>query len=62
MEKLELVNGATVTPVATVKEGTSYIIKDDKCFVLVNKVNDTQFKMSHWWFSEAIEALKKITQ
>ena len=59
---VELSNGSKVTPIVTLKSkegGVCHIIVDDRCYVLINKCNDTQFCMTKHWFKEAAEALSK---
>ena len=57
-------NGATLKPVATLKDefgGISHIIKDDNCYVLVNGINEggVFFKTCHW-YPEAVSALRTL--
>ena len=58
--------GATVTPVATLKDewgGVAHIIEDDHCYVLILNQSSQQsgtFRMSTHWFPEAVDALKTL--
>jgi len=61
--KAILDNGSTTTPVATLineSGGVSHIIEDDHCYVLVNGGITRNFKMTHHWYPEAIDALKTL--
>lgn len=54
-----LSNNIQATPLATLKDqhgGVYHIIKDDSCYVLVNKRGQFAFH----WFPEAVEAVKGI--
>lgn len=59
-----LENGSKVIPLATLKSeygGVSHIIKDDHCYVLINRIGlEGPFRMSYHWFNEAVDALKHL--
>jgi len=55
--------GDYVIPLATLKDeygGVSHIIKDDGCFVLINKTVTGGFVMVHHWYPEAAAALVEL--
>lgn len=55
-----LENGVEFTPVATLKDeygGVMHIMEDDYCYVLVLKC-EVGFRMTPWWNTEAVAALK----
>ena len=56
-------NGEIVTPIATLADehgGMSHIIEDDHCYVLINGGITHNFKMTHHWYPEAVDALKTL--
>ena len=59
-----LENGSEVAPLATLKDeygGVSHIIKDDKCFVLINKQSPANtYGFTSWWYNEAAQAMKGL--
>lgn len=61
-ESVRLHGGATVRPVATLKDeyGVSHIIIDDHCYVLINGSVERGFGMVKHWFKEAVAALQKL--
>ena len=62
-EKAKMENGKEVTPLLTLKDeygGVAHIIEDDHCYVLVNGGITRNFKMTHHWYPEAIDALKTL--
>ena len=69
--KIILENGSEAETVATFNNGSSHIIIDNGCYVIVNRTPVIQFeanrpiigdfyRMSAWIFSEALEALKQL--
>jgi len=62
----KLTNGSIVMPLVTLVDGyggVSHIIRDDNCFVLINRVGESNnepngtFAISPYWFKEAAAAL-----
>ena len=59
---VNLDNGIEVTPVMTLRDewgGVSHIIRDDGCYVLINRVDQLSniYRMSCHWYNEAVDAL-----
>lgn len=68
-KSIEMVNGAQLTPVLSLKDeygGIAHIILDDHCYVLVLKSNkvgeewDGRFRTADHWFDEAVTALRDL--
>ena len=60
---VRLTTGAICNPIATLKNkngGVSHIIEDDHCYVLVNGADGSPFRITSWWYAEAVEALKRL--
>lgn len=68
---VRLNNGAEVRPLTTLKDehgGVSHIIEDDHCYVLLNGIDKVcldgtyraEYVMVRHWYSEAVDALKKL--
>lgn len=58
-----LQNGGIIKPVATLKDesgGVSHIAIDDHCYILLNGSKDRPFRISSWWYKEAVKALRKL--
>jgi len=56
-------NGAIIYPLITLIDeygGMSHIIKDDGCYVLVNRKDNGKFSKTYWWYPEAVDALKLL--
>lgn len=60
---VQLITGAYVTPVATIRcdhLGEYHIIVDNGCYALLYKWIDDRYKMSYYWFPAAIDVLRTL--
>lgn len=57
------VNGAAVTPLATLKDergSVCHIVEDDRCYLLLVGNDRGGYVATRHWFAEAVEALKTL--
>lgn len=57
-------SGETFEPVVTLVDewgGRAQIFVDDHCFVLSIKQSDGKYRVTSWWFKEAVLALKRLS-